>query len=70
MPRSAGMRERPARAPFPEFHNVYIDPASWSHYRLTGEFRDGTVFAKELVSIGATAATSASASGRASPSAT
>ena len=48
----------PPEAPFPEFHNVYIDPESWAHYQKTGEFRDGTVFAKELVLVGATAATS------------
>ena len=45
-------------APFPEFHSVYIDPASWEHYKKTGEFREGTMFAKELTLIGATAATS------------
>jgi len=38
-------------APFPEFHSVYIDPESWEHWRATGEFRDGTVLAKELVSV-------------------
>ena len=45
-------------APFPEFHNVYIDPISWEHYKKTGEFREGTMFAKELTLVGATAATS------------
>ena len=45
-------------APFPEFHNVYIDPESWAHYKKTGQFRDGTVIAKELVLVGDTAATS------------
>ena len=39
-------------AAFPEFHNVYIDPASYEHYKTTGEFRDGTVLIKELVSVG------------------
>jgi len=39
------------KAPFPEFHSVYIDPVSWEHWRRTGEFRDGTVLAKELVSV-------------------
>src|SRR5690349_3351240 len=29
-------------APFPEFHVVYIDPDSFTHYQKTGEFRDGT----------------------------
>ena len=37
---------------FPEFHNVYIDPTSWNHWKKTGEFRDGTVIVKELVSVG------------------
>lgn len=48
----------PPEAAFPEFHNVYIDPKSWEHYKKTGEFRDGTMLAKELVSVGATQATS------------
>lgn len=38
-------------APFPEFHSVYIDPVSYEHWRRTGDFRDGTVLAKELVSV-------------------
>jgi hypothetical protein len=38
-------------APFPEFHSVYIDPVSWEHWRRTGEFRDGTVLAKELATV-------------------
>lgn len=38
-------------APFPEFHAVYIDPKSWQHWRATGEFREGTVLAKELVTV-------------------
>lgn len=45
---------------FPEFHNVYIDPTSWNHWKNTGEFRDGTVIVKELVSVG----TKESASGK------
>ncbi len=45
-------------APFPEFHSVYIDPQSWAHYKATGEFREGTMFAKELSLIGDTSATS------------
>ena len=35
-----------------EFHAVYMDPASWDHYKKTGEFRDGTVLIKELISVG------------------
>lgn len=38
-------------APFPEFHSVYIDPVSWQHWRTTGKFRDGTILAKELVTV-------------------
>lgn len=38
-------------APFPEFHIVYIDPVSWEHYKKTGQFREGTVIAKELTRI-------------------
>ncbi len=45
-------------APFPEFHSVYVDPKSWSHYKTTGTFREGTMFAKELTLVGDTAATS------------
>jgi Cytochrome P460 len=45
-------------APFPEFHAVYIDPASFAHYEKTGEFRDGTVMVKELIGVGAKEATS------------
>ena len=39
-------------APFPEFHAVYIDRESFAHFKKTGEFRDGTVLAKDLVSFG------------------
>jgi hypothetical protein len=45
-------------APFPEFHTVYIDPESWAHWKKTGKFREGTMFAKELTLVGDTAATS------------
>ncbi|MGI9433455.1 MAG: cytochrome P460 family protein [Geminicoccaceae bacterium] len=38
-------------APFPEFHNVYIEPSAWEHYKTSGEFADGTQIAKELVSV-------------------
>ncbi|MCA9077607.1 MAG: cytochrome P460 family protein [Planctomycetaceae bacterium] len=40
------------KAAFPEFHNVYIDPASFASYKRTGEFPQGTVILKELVSVG------------------
>lgn len=45
-------------AAFPEFHNVYIDPESWNHWKNSGEFRDGTILIKELVAVGAKAAVS------------
>lgn len=40
------------KANFPEFHNVYIDPESFAHFEKTGEYRDGTIIVKELVSVG------------------
>ena len=46
------------KAAFPEFHNVYIDPESWAHWKKTGEFRDNTILIKELVSVGSKAAVS------------
>ena len=45
-------------AAFPEFHNVYIDPKSWAHWKDNGEFRDGTILIKELVAVGSKAAVS------------
>lgn len=38
-------------APFPEFHNVYIEPSAWEHYKASGTFANGTQIAKELVSV-------------------
>ena len=46
------------KAAFPEMHNVYIDPASYKHYTATGKFKEGTILVKELVSVGATSASS------------
>jgi len=46
------------KAAFPEFHNVYIDPASWAYWKKNGEFRDGTILVKELVSVGSKSAAS------------
>ena len=40
------------KAPFPEFHAVYVDPVSWAHWKQTGEFREGTILVKELLSVG------------------
>ena len=48
------------KAAFPEFHNVYIDPTSWEHWKNTGEFPDGTLIVKELVSVGSKQASSGS----------
>jgi hypothetical protein len=39
-------------ASFPEFHNVYMDPESFSYAKKHGEYRDGTVIVKELLSVG------------------
>ena len=46
------------KAAFPEFHSVYINPEAYDHYDKTGEFPDGTVLIKELVSVGTKQATS------------
>lgn len=45
-------------APFPEFHSVYINPSAYNRYENTGEFPDGTMLVKELVSVGSKEATS------------
>ena len=39
-------------AAFPEFHHVYIDPASFTSYQQTGQFPEGTMLVKELVAVG------------------
>jgi hypothetical protein len=46
------------KAAFPEHHNVYIDPESWDYWKKNGEFREGTILIKELVSVGSKAAVS------------
>ena len=35
-------------APFPEYHNVYVQPEAFRAYRATGEFPEGTILLKEL----------------------
>ena len=35
-------------AGFPEYHNVYVEPAAFEHYRRTGEWPEGTMMVKEL----------------------
>ena len=46
------------KAPFPEFHTVYMNPEAYDHYEKTGEFPDGTVLVKELISVGTKEASS------------
>ena len=48
----------PPEAPFPEFHNVYIHPADYAHWKENGTFPEGTVIIKELVTIGSKVAVS------------
>ncbi|MEB6587988.1 MULTISPECIES: cytochrome P460 family protein [Pseudomonas] len=36
------------KAGFPEFHNVYVEPAAFEHYRKTGVWPEGTMMVKEL----------------------
>lgn len=38
-------------AAFPEFHNVYVEPAAYEHFMETGEWAEGTQIAKELVTV-------------------
>lgn len=35
-------------APFPEYHNVYVQPQAFQAYRRTGEWPEGTIMLKEL----------------------
>jgi len=39
------------KAAFPEFHSVYIDLASWEHWKQQGEFREGTILVKEMIDV-------------------
>ena len=48
----------PPEAPFPEFHNVYIHPDDFRHWKATGTFPDGTMIIKELVTVGSNQAVS------------
>ncbi len=38
-------------APFPEFHNVYIEPSAFAAFEATGEFPEGTQIVKELTTV-------------------
>ena len=46
------------KAPFPEFHNVYIHPEHYKKWEKTGPFPEGTILMKELVSVGSKKAVS------------
>lgn len=35
-------------APFPEYHNVYVQPEAFAEYRRSGEWPEGTIMLKEL----------------------
>ena len=35
-------------APFPEYHNIYVQPEAYKVYRETGEWPQGTIMFKEL----------------------
>ena len=35
-------------APFPEYHNVYVQPEAYRAYRKNGEWPEGTILLKEL----------------------
>lgn len=38
-------------APFPEYHNVYVEPSAFAVYEETGEWPEGTQLAKELTLV-------------------
>ncbi|MBL4635135.1 MAG: cytochrome P460 family protein [Kofleriaceae bacterium] len=46
------------KAAFPEMHSVYINPEAYRDYQRSGKFPDGTILVKELLSVGATSASS------------
>ena len=50
----------PPEAAFPEFHNVYIHPDDFDHWKKMGMFPDGTVIVKELVTVSSKQAVSGS----------
>lgn len=39
------------KAPFPEFHNVYVEPGAYDSYMKTGVWAQGTQIVKELVLV-------------------
>lgn len=38
-------------APFPEYHNVYVEPSAFAQYAQDGKWPEGTQIVKELVTI-------------------
>jgi len=38
-------------APFPEYHNVYVEPSAFAAYEATGKWPEGTQIAKELTTV-------------------
>ncbi len=38
-------------APFPEFHNVYVEPKAYKYYMKHGKWAEGSQIAKELVTV-------------------
>lgn len=38
-------------APFPEYHNVYVEPTAFAEYESTGAWPEGTQIVKELTTI-------------------
>jgi len=41
----------PGNAPFPEYHNVYVEPSAYAAYEATGSWPEGTQIAKELTTV-------------------
>jgi hypothetical protein len=39
------------KAPFPEYHNVYMEPSAFKYWKKNGKFAEGTQIVKELVLI-------------------
>ena len=39
------------KAPFPEYHNVYVEPTAFAHFEKSGIWPEGTQIVKELVLI-------------------
>ena len=35
-------------APFPEYHNVYVQPQAFKAYKETGQWPEGTIMLKDL----------------------